>query len=420
MSNKKIIIALSGGPDSVALLHKLKQNKLLTLLAVHFNHNLRENAKKDEAFVIDLCKKLSVPLKVINLNVIDYVKEHKTSTEEGARELRYSHLYKILQEENFDYIALGHNLNDKCETILMNITRGTGIDGLNGLKEETNKIIRPLINTTKAEIYEYLKENNLSYCTDETNFENNYTRNKFRNIIIPSLLEINPNLFNSLSRLSTLAKDNEDYMNMETKKALESYDNSISMLNSYPKALKYRLIKELIFRVKKTTKDITYKEIERIDNFLIDGSDFKTYLDTGQLYAEGKNNIFSIKEKKEILKPQDFNYKITSEKTFIKELNIFLIVKKADKIKYSNNRFYFNGDIDFNAINIQTNLKLRPLGMKGSRKISDILKDKKIPIETRYNNIILMKDKTPLWIPGVIISEYGKCKNPSHYIEVEN
>lgn len=416
--NSKIIVALSGGPDSVALLHKLKQNNL-TLLAVHFNHNLRENAKKDEAFVVELCEKLSIPLKIINLNVIDYVKKNKTSTEEGARELRYNHLFKILKEEKFDYIALGHNLNDKCETILMNITRGTGIDGLNGLKEETGKIIRPLLNTTKDEIYEYLKENNLSYCTDETNLENNYTRNKFRNIIIPSLLEINPSLFKSLSRLASIAKDNEDYMNIETEKAIENYDNSVSMINSYPKALKYRLIKELILKVKKTTKDITYKEIERIDHFLLKGEDFTTYLDTGELYAEGKNNIFSIKEKKEIIKPNDFIYNLNSEKTYIKELNLNILVKKADEIKYSNKRFYFNGDIDFQVINLKTNLKLRPLGMKGSRKISDILKDKKIPIETRYNNFILMKNNTPLWIPNVITSEYAKCSNPTHYIEID-
>ncbi|MBQ0105380.1 MAG: tRNA lysidine(34) synthetase TilS, partial [Armatimonadetes bacterium] len=323
----KIIVALSGGPDSVTLLHKLYTEKH-TLLAVHFNHNLRETAKRDEIFVSDLCQKLNIPLKIISLNVTDYVLKTKTSTEEGARELRYKYLYEILENTGYDKIALGHNLNDKCETILMNIVRGTGIDGLNGLKAETDHIFRPLINMTKSEIYEYLEKNNLSYCTDETNFENNYTRNKFRNIIIPELLKINSGLFGNLSRLADIAKETEDFMACETEKAMTGFENEITKekINSLPIAIKHRVIKEIIVRAKGTTKDVSQKEVLRLCDLLEKSDNFKTFLDSGKIYAQMKNGVFSVEEKKEILRPVPFEYKITEPETYIKELGKTLII----------------------------------------------------------------------------------------------
>ena len=417
----KIIVSLSGGPDSVALLHKLYKDNLT--LAVHFNHHLRKNANKDEAFCVDLCQKLNVKLRVIHLNVYDYIKKTKTTLEEGARELRYKYLFEILKEEEFDKIALGHNLNDKCETILMNITRGCGIDGLNGLKGEKDNIIRPLINITKAQILEYLKENNLSYCIDETNLENNYTRNKYRNIIIPELLDINPNLFSSLSRLSAIAEETEEYMNKETQKAIKALGNSPSPLqiNSLPIAIKHRVIRSLIVQIKGTTKDVSLKEIERVSSLLEKGEDFVSYLDTGEIFAEVKNNIFSVKKKANILKPKDFSYKITHD-TYIKEIGKTLYIKEvSSKVVYNQNRFYFdkNEGKTFVATNILPSVKIRPLGMKGHKKISDILKDNKVPQETRYMNIILYKGNSPVWVPGVVTSEEARTKSPTHYMELK-
>ena len=417
----KIIVSLSGGPDSVALLHKLYKDNLT--LAVHFNHHLRENANKDEAFCVDLCQKLGVEIKVIHLNVYEYVKTTKTTLEEGARELRYKYLFDILNETGFDKIALGHNLNDKCETILMNITRGTGIEGLNGLKDETENIIRPLINLTKNQIYDYLKKNDLSYCIDETNLENNYTRNKFRNIIIPELLDINPNLFSSLWRLSAIAEETEEYMKSETQKAINTLGNAPSPLqiNSLPKAIKHRVIRELIVRVKGTTKDVSLKEIQRISEFLNEEKDFVSFLDTGELFAELKGGIFKIKKVKSIEKPEPFSYIIDKDEIYIKEINKTLIIKRIDeKIKYNKKRFYFDRDegFDFSLTNIEPGVKIKPLGLNGHKKISDILKDNKVPIESRYKNIVLYKGNTPVWVPGVVMGEDARVKSPTHYMEL--
>ncbi|MBQ7257074.1 MAG: tRNA lysidine(34) synthetase TilS [Abditibacteriota bacterium] len=418
----KIIVSLSGGPDSVALLHKLYKDNLT--LAVHFNHHLRENANKDEAFCVDLCQKLGVEINVIHLNVYEYVKTTKTTLEEGARELRYKYLFDILRETDFDKIALGHNLNDKCETILMNIVRGTGIEGLNGLKAEKGNIIRPLINMTKDQIYDYLKENNLSYCFDETNLENNYTRNKFRNIIIPSLLEINQNLFGSLSRLASIAEETENYMEEETQKAINALENAPSPLqiNSLPKAIKHRVIRELIVKVKGTTKDISLKEIERISEFLDKGEEFVSFLDTGELFAELKGGIFKIKKVKSIEKPEPFSYIIDKDEIYIKEINKTLIIKRIDEeIKYNKKRFYFDRDegFDFSLTNIEPSVKIQPLGLKGHKKISDILKDNKVPTETRYMNIVLYKGNCPVWVPGVVMGEKARTKSPTHFMELK-
>ena len=418
----KIIVSLSGGPDSVALLHKLYKDNLT--LAVHFNHHLRENAHKDEAFCVDLCQELGVELRVIDLNVYEYIKETKTTLEEGARELRYKYLFDILKETGFDKIALGHNLNDKCETILMNIVRGTGIEGLNGLKAEKGNIIRPLINMTKDQIYDYLKENNLSYCVDETNLENNYTRNKFRNIIIPSLLEINPNLFGSLSRLASIAEETENYMEAETQKALSNFPFPISCdkINSLPLAIKHRVIRELIVRVKGTTKDVSLKEIERISEFLDKGEDFVSFLDTGELFAELKGELFSIKQNSHVQKPEPFSYKIDKDEIYIKEIDKTLVIKEATgKIIYNKNRFYFdrNESFDYSLTNIEPSVKIRPMGLKGHKKISDILKDNKVPTETRYMNIVLYKGNEPVWVPGVVMGEKARTKSPTHFMELK-
>jgi len=418
--NDKIIVAVSGGPDSICLLHMLYTNNY-NIYVVHFNHMLRETAINDTNFVIDFCNKLKIDYEIINIDVKTYTSENKLSTEEAAREMRYSNLYDIAKKINANKIALGHNLNDKIETILMNIVRGSGINGLCALKYEQNMLVRPLLDTSREEILEYLKENNLSYCIDETNNENIYTRNKFRNIIIPELTKINSNLNNNIVRLSNIASDTNDFIEVSTDKIINdivtvkdniSYVDIESFIYLH-KVIRLNIIKRLITNTKETTKDISYAEIIRLDELIKEKKDVISYLDTGKLFARINNNKFSIEKEKEIFSTSPFFYKLDVETDlYIKELDITIVWEKISnkKIMFNKNKIYLTDDLvkDLTVSNIDTSKRFRQLGMKGTKKIQDILVDKKIPIENRYKNFMISNKENVLWIPNVVLSEYAK------------
>ena len=185
----KIVIGVSGGPDSICLLHilnSLKEKYNLQLFVAHINHQIRENAKIDEQYVSQFCKKIDVPLFVLHTDVLNIAKQEKISTEEAGRNERYKFFDEILKKTKSNKIAIAHNSNDKAETVIMNILRGSGISGLKGIEpKRDNKYIRPLIETTREEIEKYCKDNNLETRHDESNDENLYNRNKIRNIVIP-------------------------------------------------------------------------------------------------------------------------------------------------------------------------------------------------------------------------------------------
>lgn len=208
----KVIVALSGGADSVTLLHCLKalESELgIEVYACHVNHNLRgEDSDGDQAYVQSLCEKTKTPLRVFSVDVSGTVQKHQ-SIEERARELRYE-AFRRLSEELGAKVATAHNACDNTETVLMNMLRGTGLKGLCGIPPVRDYLIRPLIGCSRDEILGYCKENVLRYVTDITNFSTAYTRNKIRIEFIPKLLEINPSLFEAVRRMTqNLASDSE-------------------------------------------------------------------------------------------------------------------------------------------------------------------------------------------------------------------
>ena len=187
----RVVVGVSGGPDSISLLdilNKLKNEKKLNfeIICVHINHQIREEANDDELFVQNYCKKNQIKFYCKRIDVIKYANNNKIGLEEAGRILRYDFFEEIMQKEKANKIAIAHNKNDKAETIIMNIIRGTGISGLKGIEPiREEKYIRPLIECTRDEIEEYCIQNNLNPRIDKTNFENDCTRNKVRNIVLP-------------------------------------------------------------------------------------------------------------------------------------------------------------------------------------------------------------------------------------------
>lgn len=226
--NDKIVCAVSGGPDSICMLDVLRrikeENKInFDIIVCHINHMIRVEATADEQYVENYCKKYQIPFFAKRVDVKKIAESNKQGTEEAGRKVRYDFFEEIFQKENATKIAIAHNKNDKIETIIMNVFRGSGISGLRGIEPiRDNKFIRPLIETERTEIEKYCEENRLNPRIDKTNFINDVTRNKIRNIVIPYIKnEFNPNFINTLNRLSNVITEEDEYMK---KRTIEVYN----------------------------------------------------------------------------------------------------------------------------------------------------------------------------------------------------
>lgn len=199
--NHRILIALSGGVDSVVLSHLMCRANYKISLA-HCNFHLRdEESNRDEAFVRSWAKENNVELFVKEFDTYGYMKENKISLEMAARDLRYEWFNSLMETKKFDFLCTAHHLDDSIETFFINLLRGTGIAGLHGIQAKKDKITRPLLFATREEILNYAKENNITYVEDSTNAETKFTRNKIRHNLFPILREINPNFENALKKV---------------------------------------------------------------------------------------------------------------------------------------------------------------------------------------------------------------------------
>lgn len=215
-----IVVGFSGGADSVCLLHFLsivKDDYDIVLKAVHVNHNIRgEEAERDENFAREFCQKLGVEFISFSVDVPSLAEERGISEEECGREVRYDCFRKV----KCNKIAVAHTLSDSAETLIFNLTRGTGIKGLCGINPVRDNIIRPLIYCSRQDIENYCKKHSLSYVTDSTNLSNDYTRNKIRNEVIPVLKSINPSFEKSISRLINNAENENAFMEQTARKLI--------------------------------------------------------------------------------------------------------------------------------------------------------------------------------------------------------
>ena len=250
-----ILVGVSGGADSVCLLHslhKLSAAHNFSVKVIHFNHNLRgTESDRDEAFTRNLCKTLDVELFSGSGNVKAWAKEHKTGIEEAARKLRYDFFEetagKLSSELNKKCrVATAHNAEDNIETVLLNLCRGAGLNGLTGIPPVRDIYIRPLLTVSRSEIEAYLKENSLTHIKDSTNAETIYTRNKLRHEVIPVLKGINPKLTDTVSNTLKLLKTDNDFLLSEAEKQLQFKDSSyifdINILINIPYSVSSRAL----------------------------------------------------------------------------------------------------------------------------------------------------------------------------------
>ena len=275
----KLVLAVSGGPDSISMLNilnKIKNNKIIDFdfCVAHVNHMIREEAKEDERYVENYCEKNGIEFYSKSIDVRKLAHNNKIGTEEAGRIARYDFFDEIAKKEKANKIAIAHNKNDKVETVIMNILRGSGISGLKGIEAKSGKYIRPLIECKRDKIEEYCEKEKLEPRIDKTNFENIYTRNKIRNIIIPYIeSEFNPNIVETISRLSELVGDEDDYIEKQVEKKYceiveEENEKEIIIdlkkFNFEEKVIKSRIIIYTITRLLKTSKGISKIHIDDI------------------------------------------------------------------------------------------------------------------------------------------------------------
>ena len=307
----KIICGVSGGPDSICMLNILKNLKEkigFEIIVCHVNHLIREEAISDEQYVENYCIQNNIKYYIKRIDVKNYANNNKQGTEEAGRNVRYEFFDEILKKENANKIAIAHNKNDKIETIIMNMLRGSGVLGLKGIEpKRENKYIRPLIETSRDKIEKYCEENNLNPRIDKTNFINDCTRNKIRNIVIPYIKqEFNPNIIETIDRLSNLIEEEDKYLEKKTIEAfkkikIEEKTKQIVLnlkdFNSQDLIIRQRVI---LYTINKTIGNIQNIEKVNIDDiiklceknignkYLMPNKHIKILVNKNKIYFESK------------------------------------------------------------------------------------------------------------------------------------
>lgn len=409
----KITVALSGGADSVVLTHALYCLRGLygyQLSAVHLNHNLRgEESMRDEQFVRDFCAKLNIPLTVYSENIAAGAKAAKRGVEEYARERRYT-LFGELCESTQSLLATAHNADDAAETLIFNITRGSGIAGLCALKPVRGNIIRPLINVSRAEIERYAAENALEFVTDSTNLSDDYTRNNIRHNILPQLKAINPSFLSAAARLADLSRSADDYI-AEQAAALLDDNADINRLKSEHDAVLAEYIRQLCERQLGKTPE--YSQVCEASHIIRKGSGSASICGGKYLYIESGMVKIGVPQQNDE-KPFCIDFGMGKVKTPYNEY-VFSVcdIKEYEKQRKINNLLLKNA-LDYDKMGNSLVLRSKIAGDKAilcgrgcTKSLKKLFCEMKIPIDIRNRLAVLSNDKQDvLWIEG-----FGACES---------
>lgn len=299
-----LVLCVSGGSDSMSLLHFFCENQGLykiPFVVAHVNHGLREESVDEERMLKAYCEERNIQIEILHADIAG-TKPKGMSTEEYARKVRYGFFYDIREKYGYSHIATAHNADDNGETVLLNLIRGCGINGLRGIPvKREDGIIRPLIRCSKKEINSYCSEHGIPYATDKTNFENIYTRNIIRNEIVPIIEKINPSFNEAVARLTVSAASDDTYLEYLAEAELERGSLSLSYLNSLPDGLLNRFIRRYFFvnspkivLTNKQTNDIIYliKNSDTSKKTVIKGVEIRRGYDS-LIVSESANSEFS-------------------------------------------------------------------------------------------------------------------------------
>ena len=480
-----VLAAVSGGADSVCLLlllHEMAAELGIKVFAFHMNHGIRgAEADRDEQFVMELCERLNIPLTVAHEKVEEYAAERGLSGEEAGRILRYHHLGETAEKYQCAKIAVAHHEDDDAETVLLNLFRGSGLAGLSGIRPVRENIIRPLLCVSRKEIEGYLNEQELSWCEDSTNKENDYTRNKIRNELLPWVTEnINSRAAEHILAVSEFAAQADAYFEMEAERILEEScskrreegkqpnsqnageadgkesgtgqsskvaENEMKMctkintdiFDPQPEILKTYIVRRMILNAAGKAKDITERHIRSVMDLSGPGGGHTVDLPYGLKAVRGYETLGIVQNKnpsqmfgsdqKQERKPV-FENKINLETDMDEILDLggthirlhAVHRKKEPEIPKNQYTKWF----DYDKINVGLAIRYRKngdyltLSGGGKKKLRRYMIDEKIPENERDRIPVLADGDHVLWVVGYRISDYYKITDETeHILEAE-
>lgn len=439
-----VVIGVSGGPDSVALLHVLfliAPRLSLKLGVAHLNHCLRhDDSDKDAQFVETLSKGYNLTCYTHKVDVRKYGIENKLSLEEAGRRVRYTFLNRVANTYQYNKIAVGHHSDDNAELILMNLFRGSGTQGLSGIPPvRDQKIIRPLIGLSRSEIIDFLSQIKLEYVSDASNTNTHHLRNRVRHDLIPLLkTAYNPKISDILNRLSSILRSEEEWIgdivhHFYEKTVLDVKEKriqlSVSMLNRYHSALQRRIIRMTIEKIKGDLRRIQFVNVDSVIGLLRKRSAYGKVDLPGGIRIQRDGNVLYVSKETRMLRDVSekhsrsntlfsFEYQIKKfESVFIRELGAHIVFTEMPMEKVPDYRltgqhtsFFDKDTLSFPMVirNFRPGDAFKPLGAGGTQKLKKFFIDKKIPRDERIRCPILLSRGKIIWVVGHRIDESVK------------
>lgn len=410
--NDAVVVGVSGGADSMALLHfllSIRDDIKIKVIVVHINHCLRgAESDRDEKFVLEYCNKYGIDFHNYKIDVKSESNISGISIEDCGRKIRYDYFSKIAKEYKAK-IATAHTLSDSVETTIFNIIRGTGIRGLAGIPPVRDNIIRPLIFTTRAQAEDYCIENKIKYMIDSSNLSRDYTRNKIRLDIVPEMKSINPSLEKSFMRLKEQVEEENNYLDniaeTELNKAKIGQGYDINFISGLPKTIKTKLLIKAVYnnygiKLQKSHVDLICEIINNRSG---------TVTIPGKVYVKADKNYLEIFKPR--VKKRDWQNKFSCGRILTESGRTF-IIKSVRKEEYSlikkNDKNLFYKSLDYDKISEGTIIRNRRPGDKFSlinrgitKSLKKLFNEKKIPVEKRDELAILENNNEILWIEGI-------------------
>jgi tRNA(Ile)-lysidine synthase len=413
---ERVLVGLSGGPDSVCLLHILKELRpslRLALIALYVDHGLRpEETAKEIEFCKGICQSLEVEFYVKYVDTREYAEEHSLSIQEAARVLRYWMFEQTALETEADRIATGHNADDQAETVVMRLIRGSGMKGLGAIPPVRGKVIRPLIEVQRQEIQQYLQNKGIKWLTDSSNLSDKYLRNRIRKELMPVLKRFNPKIIETLCRTATLLREEDEYIEARVNNALmklisRKSDKKVELFLAPLENMERVILRRALRRVIDETKglrSIGFEHIEEIIDMIQNSSSgARLYLPRGIRTIKGYSTLIITAEKPRKL--GEYVLQVPGE-TVLKEVGLVLITSISEKVeRYGDGKTEAVFDLDTLSFPLKIRARREgdffyPLGFGKRKKLQDFFVDEKVPKEERDTVPILTSEDKIVWVVG--------------------
>ena len=424
---EKVVVGVSGGADSIALLHILNGLKDLNLelTAAHLNHGIRgEEAKRDEAFVERAVRRLNIPLELKKVDTIAFKEDRKISLEDAARKLRYEFFNEVREKLDASKVATAHTQDDQAETVLMRLLRGSGLRGLSGIPPTSRGyLIRPLLFVSRSEIEEYLKSKGMEWVEDSSNVSGDFLRNRVRHELIPVLRDFNPKLTETLARTAEVLRADEEFISREAEKLFKEifgknhsgeYMGDLNKYKASVKSLRLSCLRLSIERVSESLNAVSYAHVTAADEFLLsDSASGEVEFPGGSVIAKGYDRF--LVTKKSFL-AHEFSYLIESPgKSCFPDFQVEIESVRPDCPETGDeSTVYFSADsIEFpiRVRSFKPGDRFMPLGMNNYKKVQDYFTDVKLPRFLRNRVPVFISKGEIFWIGGMRIDERAKVKD---------